>query len=192
MLFIQQTIEQDDGCFHFVGRDFQTRSVDHGGNGLAAAPREALPLAHGRIEGRVEEQAGDEFSRDALLLDQLPQSVLHLDVQGLSEFFGEHAGRRSINECFGGGQQRTVSREPGRIAGPQAIGSETSNLTKGIETAAMRVTRQIVEFPEFPEHGEIDIATEGTLQVGERRNFVAKQQLLRRASEEKAAGLIML
>jgi hypothetical protein len=60
--------------------------------------------------------------------------------------------------------------------GPQAIDSETGNLTKGIETATMRITRQIVELLEFPEHSEIDIATEGALQVGEYRDFVAKQQ----------------
>ncbi len=86
LLFIQHTLEQDDGCFHFVGRDFQTRSVNHSGNGLAAVPREALPSARCRVDGHVEEQAGDEFTRDSLLLDQLLQSVLHCDVQCVSEF----------------------------------------------------------------------------------------------------------
>ena len=175
LLLIQQTVKQDDGCFHFIGRDFQTRGVDHCGNGLAAATREPLPLANDWIDGSVEEQPGDEFTRDSLGLDKLSQSVLHFDVQGVAEFLGKHARGRAVDERFGGGQQRTVAREPSRAVRPQAIGSETGNLTKGVKTAAMRIAGQIVEVLEFPEHGEIDLSAESTLEVGERGDFVTEQ-----------------
>ena len=191
LLFIQKTVKQDDGCSHFVGRDLQTGSVDRGGNGLAAAPGESLALASGQIDGRVEEQAGDQFTGDSVLPDELPQSVLHFNVQDVGEFFGKHACGRSIDERFGGGEQRTVAGEPGRITGPQAIRAKTSNLTKGVETTAVRIARHIVKFLEFPKHGEIDVGTEGALQVGSVA-ILSRSSSFRRASEEKEGGLIML
>ena len=47
-------------------------------------------------------------------------------------------------------------------AGPQAIGSETGDLAKRVEAAAMRVAGQVVEFFELSEHGEVDVRAEGT------------------------------
>jgi hypothetical protein len=37
LLLVQQTVEQDDGGFHFIGRHFQTGGIDNHGNGLFAA-----------------------------------------------------------------------------------------------------------------------------------------------------------
>src|SRR5688572_10724458 len=95
-------------------------------------------------------------------------------MQGVAEFSGKYARGRAVDERFSGVQQRTVAREPGRIVRPQAIGSETGNLTKGVKTAAMRLAGQIVEVLEFPEHGEIDLSAEGTLEVRERGDFVTE------------------
>jgi len=82
-----------------------------------------------------------------------------------------------MDECLGGGQQGTVAGEPGRRGGPQAISSETSDLAKRIEAAAMRVAGQVVEFLELAEDGEVNVRAEGPFQIGKGCDFVAEQQL---------------
>jgi hypothetical protein len=71
LLLIQQTVEQDDGRFHLIGRHCQTGGIDNRGNGLVATTCQTLPLPGGRVDGRIEEQARDQLSGDPLLLDQV-------------------------------------------------------------------------------------------------------------------------
>src|SRR5436190_17013326 len=55
LLLVQQTVEQDDGSFHLIGRHLQPVSIDHRGNGLVATTCERLSLAGGCIDGSIEE-----------------------------------------------------------------------------------------------------------------------------------------
>jgi hypothetical protein len=71
LLLVQQTVEQDDGGFHLIERHFQTGGIDHRGNGLVATTCQRLTLADGWIDGSVEEQAGNQFPGDPLLLDKV-------------------------------------------------------------------------------------------------------------------------
>ena len=71
LLLVQQTVEQDDGGFHFIGRHFQAGGIDHGGNGLVATTCQTLSLPRGWIGGSIEEQAGDQLPGDPLLLDKV-------------------------------------------------------------------------------------------------------------------------
>ena len=71
LLLVQQTVEQDDGGFHFIGRHFQTGGIDNRGKGLVAATCQRLSLAGGRVDGSIEEQAGDQLPGDPVLLDQV-------------------------------------------------------------------------------------------------------------------------
>jgi hypothetical protein len=96
-----------------------------------------------------------------------------------------------MDERLGSGQEGTVAGKPGRRAGPQPIGSETGDLAKSVETAAMRVAGQGVEFFEFSENGEVDVRTEGAFQIG-RVAILSRSSSFRRESGEKARGLIML
>jgi hypothetical protein len=68
---VQQTVEQDDGGFHLIGRHFQAGDIDNRGNGLVATTCQRLSLADGWIDGSVEEQAGNQFPGDPLLLDKV-------------------------------------------------------------------------------------------------------------------------
>jgi hypothetical protein len=174
--FVQQTVEQNDGTFHFVGRYFHAGRIDHDGNGLVATTCQRLPLAGGGIDGGIEEQAGDQLPGDPLLLHKLTQNILRAHVQDRRQFFRKISRDRATDEHLGGGQQGTVTREPGWRAGPQAIGSEAGNLAKRVETAPMRVAGQVVEFFELSEDGEVDVGAEGTLQIG-KRDLVMEQQL---------------
>jgi len=71
LLLVQQTVEQDDGGFHLIGRHFQTGGIDNRGNGLVATTCETLSLAGGWIDGSIEEQAGDQLTGDPVLLDEV-------------------------------------------------------------------------------------------------------------------------
>jgi hypothetical protein len=55
LLLIQQAVEQDNGCFHLIGRHFQAGGIDNHGNGLVAAACQALSLAGDWIDGGIEE-----------------------------------------------------------------------------------------------------------------------------------------
>ena len=71
LLLVPPTVEQDDGGFHFIGSHFQTGGIDNRGNGLVAMTRQRLSLAGGRVDGSIEEPAGDQLPGDPVLLDQV-------------------------------------------------------------------------------------------------------------------------
>ncbi len=101
-------------------------------------------------------------------------------MQDGGQFFRKISRDRVADERFSGGQEGTVAGEPGRLAGPQTIGSEMGDLTKRVETATMRVAGQVVELFELSKNGKVDIRAEGTFQVGKCCDFVVEQQLSQR------------
>src|SRR5208282_3343649 len=105
-------------------------------------------------------------------------------MQDLRQFFRKISRDRVADERLGGGQQSPVAGEPGRLAGPQTIGSETGDLTKGVKTAAMRVAGQVVKIFELSENGKVDVRAQGTFQIGQRCDIVAAQQLPQRIRRE--------
>src|ERR1039457_7144645 len=113
-------------------------------------------------------------------------------MQDLRQFFRKISRDRVADERLGGGQQSPVAGEPGRLAGPQTIGSETGDLTKGVETAAMRVAGQVVELLELSENGKVHVRAEGTFQVGKCCDFVVEQQLSQRIGRKREKSHIML
>ena len=46
LLFIEQAVEQDDGCLELLGSDLQAGGIGEGGYGLPTAPAEQLTLAY--------------------------------------------------------------------------------------------------------------------------------------------------
>ena len=112
-------------------------------------------------------------------------------VQDRGQLIGKISGDRATDERLGGGQQGTVARKPSGRGGPQAIGSETDDLAKSVETAAMRVAGQVVEFFELSEDGEVDFGAEGPFQIGKGCDSVVSSSF-RKESDEKARGRIML
>ena len=101
-------------------------------------------------------------------------------VQDRRQFFRKISRYRATDERLGGGQQGTVTGEPCRRAGPETIGTETGDLAKSVETAAMRVAGEVVEFFELSENGEVDVRAEGTFQIGKRCDLVAQQSAFAR------------
>ena len=164
LLFVQQTIEQEDSGFQFVRRNLQPGGIHHGGDGLDAAASQELSAAADRIAGAVEIQAGNELAGDPALRDQVMERVLHFDMQALGQFFGEIALRGMIHPGLGGGEQRAVTREPDRLMRPQSIGVEAGDLTEGVVSSAMGIAGEIVEWLEFSEDGQVDRGAKGTFE----------------------------
>ena len=68
------------------------------------------------------------------------------------------------------------------------------DLAKSVETAAMRVPGQVIEFFELSENGEVDVGAEGAFQIGKSCDFVVEEQLsqrIRREGAEHAVGKLV-
>jgi len=68
------------------------------------------------------------------------QRILHFDVQGARQFVGEIPARGTIDEDFGGGQQRTETREPDVRVRPQSLVVKAGDFAKRVVSAAMGVS----------------------------------------------------
>jgi hypothetical protein len=71
LLLVQQTVEQDNGGFHLIGRHFQTGGIGNRGNRPVVPTCQRLSLAGGWIDGSIEKEAGDELPGDPLPLDEM-------------------------------------------------------------------------------------------------------------------------
>src|SRR5437879_12961874 len=106
-------------------------------------------------------------------------------MQDRGQFFRKIPCDRVADESFSGGQQGTVAGEPGRLGGPHTIGPEMGDLTKGVETAAMKVAGQVVELFELSENGKVDIRAEGTFQVWKCCDIAVDQQRTHRIRQKR-------
>jgi hypothetical protein len=100
LLFIEQAIEQQDGGLEFMGRSLEVGGMDGYRNGLSAAPGEPLFAAGDGFAGGIEKLALHLHSRQALLLDQMAERLLHFGVQGIGQFMGVIAVGRLMDEGF--------------------------------------------------------------------------------------------
>jgi hypothetical protein len=82
------------------------------------------------------------------------------------QLFGKISRDRTTDERLGGGQQGAIAGKPCGLAGPETIGTETGDLAKSVETAAMRVAGQVVETFELSKNGEVNVRAERTFQIG--------------------------
>src|SRR5664279_4592486 len=104
------------------------------------------------------------------------ECVLHFDVQGACQFMGEETARRTIDEQFGGGQQRAASREPDVCLRPQSKVVKPGDFTQRIVSAAMGVAGEVIEQFELAEDGDVDGVAEGLLHFVEGSDLVAQQE----------------
>src|SRR6266481_9773814 len=100
LLFIEQAIEEEDGGLEFMGRRLEVGGMDGYRDGLSAAPGEHLFGAKDRFDGGIEKLALDLHSRQALLLDQMAERLLHFGVQGVGQFMGVISVRSLVDEGF--------------------------------------------------------------------------------------------
>jgi hypothetical protein len=111
-----------------------------------------------------------------VLLSQLAQCIVYLDVQGPRQFIGAITAPGTIDEPFGGGQQRAKTREPDIGMRPQSTVVKTGDFAQSIVSAAMGITGEVTEWFELAEDGDIDRGTQGLLHVIEGGGLVAQQK----------------
>ena len=177
LLFVEQTIEQEDRGFQFVRRNLQPGGIPQGGDRLDAAACQELSAAADWIAGGIKIQAGDELANNATLLNEVIECVLHFDVQALGQFFGEIALRGMLHPGFGSGEQCAVTREPDSLMRPQSIRVEAGDWTQCVVTSAMGIAGEIVELLQFSEDGQVDRGTESALEFVKGGDFGLEQVL---------------
>jgi hypothetical protein len=80
LLLVEQTAEQEDGGFHFLGENIQHGRIDHGGQEFHGTACPELPSLGGWVHSRVEIPAGNDLACHLPLLGQLMQRILHFNV----------------------------------------------------------------------------------------------------------------
>ena len=68
------------------------------------------------------------------------------------------------------------------MEGPKAMGIETSDTRQSVETASVGIAGKVMELFELAEDGKFGGGTERALQIGQRGDFVAEQELLQSGS----------
>ena len=131
----------------------------------------------GAVEGGIEKLSFNFGSAQAVLLDQMPERLLNLGVQGVGQLRGVVAVGGLVHEGFHGGQQRTLAGEPDAFMRPQSEIVKASDLGQRVKAPAMRVTGEVAEGLQFPEHGEIYLGAEDALEVRQISDLVVAQVL---------------
>src|SRR2546426_8431478 len=81
------------------------------------------------------------------------QCVLYCDVQGARQFIGEISARGTIDEHFGGSQQRAETREPDVCLRPQPMLVKTGDFAQSIVSATMGIAGEVIQrFERSEEH----------------------------------------
>src|SRR5713101_7084962 len=91
------------------------------------------------------------------------QCVLYCDVQGARQFIGEISARGTIDEHFGGSQQRAETREPDVCLRPQPMLVKTGDFAQSIVSATMGIAGEVIQRFELAEDSDVDRGTEGLL-----------------------------
>ena len=104
------------------------------------------------------------------------QCVLYCDVQGARQFIGEISARGTIDEHFGGSQQRAETREPDVCLRPQPMLVKTGDFAQSIVSATMGIAGEVIQRFELAEDSDVDRGTEGLLHFIEGDDLVAQQK----------------
>jgi hypothetical protein len=80
LLLIEQTVEQEDGGFHFPGGNLQQGRIHPGGQELHGTACQELASLDGWVHGHIEVSAGNDLAGNSPLLGQLMQRILLFDV----------------------------------------------------------------------------------------------------------------
>jgi hypothetical protein len=152
LLFVEQSIEQDNRGLEFVGGDLQGRRMNRQRHGLSAAASQGLVATIGRIDCGVKELAIDFASTQTPLLQEMPQRLLNFGMQDIGELMGVVAVGGAQDEGFHGGQQGSIAREPNCLVRPQSAILKARDLRQRIEAPAMCIAGEVAELLQLAEY----------------------------------------
>jgi hypothetical protein len=87
-LFVEQSIEQDNGGIEFVGRDLEGHRMNRQRHCLRAAASQDLLATINRIDGGVEKLAIDCDSTQTPLQQEMAQRLLNFGMQDIGKLMG--------------------------------------------------------------------------------------------------------
>ena len=144
---------------------------------LGTAAGQGLLATLGGVDGGIEKLSLDFGSAQAVLLDQMPQRLLNLGVQGVSQLRGLVAVGGPVHKGLHGCQQRSLAGEPDAFMRPQSVIVKASGLGERVKAPAVRVTGEVAEVLQFPKHREIDVGAEDALEIRQISDFPVAQVL---------------
>src|SRR6266480_1848918 len=95
LLFVEQSIEQDNRGLEFVGGDLQGHRMNSQRHGLSAAAGQGLVATIGRIDCGVHKLAIDFASTQTPLLQEMAQRLLNVGMQDNRQAYGRSSRWRS-------------------------------------------------------------------------------------------------
>ena len=81
LLFVEQTVEKQNGSFEFIGRYLERGSIGHQRNRLRGLPGAELIPSLPTIGGSVQETSGDFRAAQPFRAHQIVEGVLDLGMQ---------------------------------------------------------------------------------------------------------------
>ncbi len=177
LLFVEQSIEQDNRSLEFVGRDLQGHRMNRQRHGLSAAASQGLLATIGRIDCGVDKLAIDFASTQTLLLQEMAQRLLNLGMQDIGQLIRVVAVEGAQDESFHGGQQGSIAREPNRLVRPQSAIIKAGDLRQRIEAPAMRIAGEVAELLQLAEYRDSRIGAKHALEFRQFRDLVAEKML---------------
>jgi len=88
LLFVEQSIEQDNRGLEFVGGDLEGYRMNRQRHGLSTTASQDLVATIGRIDCRVDKLAIDFASTQTPLLQEMAQRFLNFRMQDIGKLMG--------------------------------------------------------------------------------------------------------
>src|SRR5882757_1738890 len=186
LLFIEQSKEQDNRCFHLVRQHLLRHPSNRNLRDLAS--RADLPLAPHLIQGEVDKGLADPLARDQLFVDQLQQALSRLHVQSVVQLVRRISRRRLLHKALAGVQQGAVAGKPDAAVRPQTTRIKLTGGSERVILAAMGVARQIRQLGQFPEHSHSGGSSQSVGQLFKRANGPLLQDALQILSVEHGSS----
>ncbi len=177
LLFVEQSIEQDNGGLEFVGGDLEGHRMNRQRHCLSAAASQDLVATIGRIDCDVEKLAIDFGSTQTPLQHEMAQRLLNFGMQDIGKLMGVIAVGGAQDEGFHGGQQGSIAREPNRLVRPQSAIIKAGDLWQRIEAPAMRITGEVAELLQLAEYRDSRIGAKHAFEFRQFRDLVAVKML---------------
>jgi hypothetical protein len=98
LLFIEQAVEKQNGRFEFIGRYLERGSIGHQRNRLRGLSGAQLIPGLPAVSRSVQEPTSHQRAPQTLGTHQIVEGILDFHMESVSEFVGEAAAGRQIDE----------------------------------------------------------------------------------------------
>ena len=112
LLLVEQTVEEHDGRFEFIGRNLEGGGIDPQRNRRSGLADAQLLAGHSGVGGSIEESSGALGTAQAAVLNKVVEGILHFGVKHAGQFGGEATARGLMDHPLDRGPQRAKAGKP--------------------------------------------------------------------------------